>query len=415
MRDEGRGTRDEGTEEKDPGRVCAYPPVPKLPKRQNPYDANPERAAGPPEPRGPSVPRVEHGGPDFAELATLGIRPEAILDFSVNKNPLGTSPRAMRALGLVEPSSYPDDRCLRLRAGLAAAHEVHPDEVLVGNGSVELIWLLGQVYLGVDDDVVILGPTFGEYEAAARRSGARITQVDAREQTGFRPDVNEINDTIRGVEPRLIFLCNPNNPTGQVLAPGELQSLLDALGHGLLIVDEAYVDLADGVESVLPLGRIDPRLVILRSLTKSHGLAGLRLGYMVATPAIVEAVGRAQPPWSVNAFAQAAGFAALGDDEHVVDGRRLARRARAMLVDGLERLGLACVPSRASYWLVKVGDGRLVRDELLRRGILVRDARSFGLPSYIRGAVRPIDECERLLAALAGLISSGAVQIDKVT
>lgn len=374
-----------------------------------------ERAAGPPEPRLPAVARVEHGGPDFAELAALGIRPEALLDFSVNKNPLGVSPRAMRAVGLVEPSEYPDSRCLRLRAGLAAAHDIQPDEVLVGNGSVELIWLLGQVYLAPGDDVVIVGPTFGEYDAAARRAGARITQVDATEETAFRPILQEIVETIRQAEPRVVYLCNPNNPTGQALELDDVRYLLEVLGNGLLVVDEAYVELADGVESVVALGRSDPRLVVLRSLTKSHGLAGLRLGYLIGAAGVVEALGQAQPPWSVNAFAQAAGVAALGDDTHVTEGRRLARRARAMLVDGLERLGLTCVPSRASYWLVKVGDGRQVRDEMLRRGILVRDAGSFGLPAYIRVAARPIDECERLLAVLAGLLSSGTVQIDKVT
>jgi histidinol-phosphate aminotransferase len=369
----------------------------------------------PPEPRGSLVPRVEHGGPDFAELATLGIRAEALLDFSVNKNPLGTSPRALRALGMVDPSAYPDALCLRLRSGLAAAHDVQPDEVLVGNGSVELIWLLAQVYLGSEDEVVVVGPTFGEYEAAARRAGATVSRVDAGEATGFRPNPKEIAAVIRRVNPRLVYICNPNNPTGQVLLPAELRLLLDALGNGLLVVDEAYVELSDGVESVLSLRRADPRLVVLRSLTKSHGLAGLRLGYLVAAPRIVDDVGRAQPPWSVNAFAQAAGMAALGDEAHVEGGRRLARRARAMLVDGLERLGLPCVPTRANYWLVKVGDGRQVRDELLRRGILVRDARSFGLPAYIRVAVRPIEECERLLSVLGGLISSGAVEIEKVT
>lgn len=374
-----------------------------------------KRPPAPPRPRGPVVPRVEHGGPDFAELATLGIRPEALLDFSVNKNPLGVSPRAVRALGLVEPSVYPDARCLRLRAGLAAAHDIQPDEVLVGNGSVELIWLLAQVYLGPGDDVVVVGPTFGEYEAAARRAGARITQVDAREEDGFRPNLELIAETIRRLDPRLVYVCNPNNPTGQALAPSEVGELLDALGHGLLVVDEAYVELSDGVESVVPLRSGDPRLVVLRSLTKSHGLAGLRLGYILAARQVVDDVGQAQPPWSVNAFAQAAGVAALGDDDHVAAGQRLGRRSRAMLVDGLEQLGLRCVPSRASYWLVRVGDGRQVRDELLRRGILVRDARSFGLPAYIRVAVRPLDECERLLAVLSGLISSGTVQIDTVT
>jgi histidinol-phosphate aminotransferase len=359
------------------------------------------------------VPKVEHGGPDFAEMAALGIRPEALADFSVNKNPLGTSSRALRALGLVDPSAYPDARCLRLRAGLAAAHDANPEDVLVGNGSVELIWLLAQVYLGSGDDVLIVGPTFGEYEAAARRAGARVTQVDASEAAAFRPDLEQILDTVRRVQPRLVYLCNPNNPTGQVLGPDEVGQMLAALGHGLLVVDEAYVDLADGVESVVPLLRDDPRLVVLRSMTKSHGLAGLRLGYLLAVRPVVDAVSAAQPPWSVNAFAQAAGMAALGDEEHVVGGQRLGRRARALLVDGLERLGFPCVPSRASYWLVKVGNGRQVRDELLRRGILVRDARSFGLPAYIRVAARPIDECERLLAVLSGLVASGALEIDR--
>jgi histidinol-phosphate aminotransferase len=287
--------------------------------------------------------------------------------------------------------------------------------VLAGNGSVELIWLLSQVYLAAGDPVVVVGPTFGEYAAGARRVGAAITGGDADEAGGFVPDLDAIAETIARLAPRLVFLCNPNNPTGQALAPDDVRRLLSALGDGLLIFDEAYIELADGVESAIPLLAEDRRLVVLRSLTKSHGLAGLRLGYLVADADVTQAVSGSQPPWSVNAFAQAAGMAALGDEEHVAEGRHLSRLARAWLVDGLERLGCPCVPSRASYWLVKVGDGRLVRDELLRRGILVRDARSFGLPAYIRVAARPIEECERLLTALTGLLSSGVVQIDKVT
>ncbi|MGE3270023.1 MAG: histidinol-phosphate transaminase [Chloroflexota bacterium] len=368
-----------------------------------------------PRPRLLPVGRVEHGGPDFAELLTLGIRPDAVLDFSVNKNPLGASPRALRALDLVDISVYPDTRCLRLRAALAAAHGCQERQVLAGNGSVELIWLLAQTYLQPGDTVLILGPTFGEYEAAARRAGAEVVQIDAREDDGFRPDLASICETIRRLQPRLVFLCNPNNPTGQVLEPADVQQILAALGDGLLLVDEAYIELADGVKSVEPLRATDPRLVILRSLTKSHGLAGLRLGYLLADAEIVQAVAQAQPPWSVNAYAQAAGIAALGDEEHVQDGRRLARLARAYLIDGLERLGLACVPTRASFWLVRVGDGQLVRSELLRRGILVRNAQSFGLPVYIRVAVRPLEECERLLTVLTGLLSSGVLESDKVT
>src|SRR5438067_2113997 len=132
-----------------------------------------------PTPRLPPFAAVEHGGPDFAELARLGVSVEGLLDFSVNKNPLGTSPRALQALMLVDPSAYPDTRCLRLRGALAAAHDVAPDDVLVGNGSVELIWLLAQTYLAPGDGVVIVGPTFGEYAAAAQRQACIPREVRA--------------------------------------------------------------------------------------------------------------------------------------------------------------------------------------------------------------------------------------------
>ena len=313
----------------------------------------------------------------------------------------------MRALQLVDPAAYPDDASLRLRGALGSLHDVHPDEVLAGNGSVELIWLLARAYLATGDDVLIVGPTFGEYAAAARQQGCAPFEVGASEQDDFRPDVDRVVAEIRRIRPRLVFLCHPNNPTGQALGLDDVERMLGALGDGLLVVDEAYIDLADGVESTLALRGADRRLVVLRSLTKSHGLAGLRLGYIVADREVAAVVGGARPPWMVNAFAQAAGLAALGDEAYLLEGRRLARLAKARLIDGLELLGLACVPSRANYWLVQVGQGRQVRDDLLRRGILVRDSTSFGLPSYIRVAARPLDECDRLLGALSWLISSG--------
>lgn len=386
-------------------------PLDGAPARVRLRTGGPCRAAGaPPAPRRAPLPEVEHGGPDLAELAALGIRPESLLDFSVNANPLGTSPRALRALQLVDPLPYPDRRCLRLRAALAAAHDTRSEEILVGNGSVELIWLLTQAYLGAGDRALVVGPTFGEYAAAVQAAGAELVTVDAAAEDGFRPDPARIAAAVQRMAPRLVFLCNPNNPTGQVLEPDAVAALLAALGDGLLLVDEAYVELSDGVTSVVPLRAGERRLVVLRSLTKSHGLAGLRLGYLVADAEVVEAARGSQPPWSVNALAQAAGLAALGDAEHVEAGRRLARRARVWLVDALERLGLRCVPSRAGFWLVEVGSGRQARDALLRRGILIRDAASFGLPNYVRIAARPLDECERLREAVAGLVSSGLLE-----
>ncbi|MCC6176280.1 MAG: histidinol-phosphate aminotransferase family protein [Chloroflexi bacterium] len=364
-----------------------------------------------PAPRLRWMPPVAHGGPDFVELAALGIRPEALLDFSVNQNPLGASPRAQRAIALVDPAPYPDTRCVRLRSALATAHDVRADDILVGNGSIELLWLLAQTYLSTDDRVLIVGPTFGEYAAAAARQGAAVREVVASSGVEFRPDVDEICQTIRAMQPRLAFLCNPNNPTGQALDLADLKAILAACGETLLVVDEAYIDFAEGVTSALAL-RQDRRVVVVRSLTKSYGLAGLRLGYVVADPVVVDVLASAQPPWSVNAFAQTAGLAALGDEEHLTAGRRLARRARVSLVDGLERLGLPCVPSRTNFWLVEVGDGTTARTELLRRGILVRDATSFGLPRSIRLAARPLEECSRLLTVLTDLMTTGLLGPD---
>jgi histidinol-phosphate aminotransferase len=357
-----------------------------------------------PRPRRAGPPPVPHGGPDYVELLRLGIHAESLLDFSVSGNPLGASPRALRALGTVEPSRYPDTRAVRLTAALAALHEVTPDGVLVGNGSVELIWLLAQTYLDPGDTALIIGPTFGEYEAATRGRGAEPVLHVACEEEGFRPRLERVLAAVRAVGPRLTFLCNPNNPTGQTLDLDALSSLLDELGEGLLVVDEAYLDFAEGVPSALDLRR-DPRVVVIRSLTKNFGLAGLRLGYAVAEPIVVEALSRTRPPWTVNALAQAAGLAALGDEQHLREGRLLARRAKAYLVDGLGRLGLACVPSRTNFWLVEVADAAELRRQLLMRGLLVRDCTSFGLPRHIRLAARPLPECERLLGAIERLVS----------
>ena len=361
----------------------------------------PERR--PPAPRRLPPPSVAHGGLDYEELAALGLDPDAVLDFSVNSHPLGPSPRARAALASLDLNRYPDRRAGPLRAALAREHAVRPEEVLIGNGSVELIWLLAQAYLGPADRALIVGPTFGEYEAAVRAQGADCAAFAAAEADGFQVRLDELVPRVRAIRPRLLFLCNPNNPTGQLLDPGDIARLLAAGDEMLLVVDEAYIDFAEGAETALVL-RADPRVVVLRSLTKNYGLAGLRLGYAVAEPAVTATLDRARPPWTVNAAAQAAGLAALGDAAHVETGRQIARRARALLVPGLERLGWPCLPTRANYWLVRVGDAAAVRRELLQQRILVRDCASFGLPDYVRIASRPPADCERLLEAVARLV-----------
>lgn len=361
------------------------------------------------QPRSPLTepPAVVHGGPDSAELERLGLRAEDLLDFSVSTNPLGPSPAALAAARAAPVDRYPDRQALALRRALAGELGVGSDQLVVGNGSAELIWLLALAYLRPGDQAFVLEPTFGEYRAAARLLGATVGEWRAAAANDFRVDVAAVATALRRLQPRLAFVCNPNNPTGTWLTRAELAMLLDALPGGLLVVDEAYLELAGRDSPALPLLERG-NLVLLRSMTKDYGLPGLRLGYAVAAPSIARALAAVQPPWSVNAAAQAAGLAALGDAEHVAAGRRLAAEARAYLTPRLAVLGYRSLPSVANFWLVEVGAATPLRRRLLERGILVRDCTSFGLPAFIRLAARPIAECERLVAALQELAASGA-------
>ena len=238
----------------------------------------------------------------------------------------------------------------------------------------------------------MVGPTFGEYARACRIAGAEVEEYRASEDGGFRWVAEDIAQAITRVRPKLAFLCNPNNPTGQLCCRPAIEQLLAACDETLLVVDEAYLPFCDTPVDLLPL-LSSGRLLLLRSMTKDHGLAGLRLGYAVAPPEVVEDPNRVRPPWSVNAAAQAAGLAALGDVGHLEAARRVVRESRAYLVGELSELGLEVVPPTANFLLVRVGDGAAFRSALLERGVCVRDCASFGLPAYVRIGVRTLPDC----------------------
>ncbi len=354
-----------------------------------------------------------HGGPNYAELATLGLSPDEVIDFSASANPFGPSPRVRAALDGAAIERYPDSQCLALRARLAERHGLAPEQIIVGNGTTELIWLLAVAYLQPGDPVLIVGPTFGEYRAASELMGAAVTEYRAPAPAssfqqpapsnqfpvpGFQPDVAAIVARIGQQRPRLTWLCNPNNPTGVYLSPAAVERVATACGHGLLVLDEAYRPFVAGAWPSEPLLRRE-NVVLLRSMTKDHALAGLRLGYALAHPGVIAALQRAQPSWSVNAAAQAAGLAALDDDPYVADSVARTHEAKVYLMAELTRLGLRVVPSAANFFLVEVGDGQALRQRLLRHGLVVRDCASFGLPAYVRVGVRRMEECRRLVEA----------------
>ncbi len=341
-----------------------------------------------------------HGGLDPAELRALGLRAGQVLDFSSNVNPLGTSERLRRSAAAADLSAYPDRDCLLLREALSGALGVGTARLLVGNGATELIHLIARACLGPGGRCLIFEPTFGEYEAAAAIAGAEIHRIRAEEAAAFRWPVDAAAQRIREIRPRLVFLCNPNNPTGVYLDRSAVEEIRGALGgSGLLLLDDAYASLAERRWDPLPL-LAGGGVAIVRSMTKDHALAGARLGYLVAEPPLVDSVRRLQPAWSVNGVAQAAGLAALDDGAHVAAAREVIRASKAYLCERLASMGLPVTPSATGFLLVRVGDAGGVRAGLLRRGIAVRDCNSFGLPEHIRIAVRRRDECARLLGAL---------------
>lgn len=345
--------------------------------------------------------RPVHGGLNVAELKALGLRPHEVVDFSASINPLGVSPRVAEAIRTVDLSAYPDPECTELRDALSSHLGVPPDGILVGNGSTELIHLVASARLRRGDAAAVFVPTFGEYEAACRLQQVEPLLIRAAPDREFVWDLAGVKRLLAELQPAAAFVCNPNNPTGTYLQQSEVEACARAVGDsGLLVVDEAYASFVDGRWDPAPLLEAG-NVALVRSMTKDHGLPGLRLGYMVAPIRIVREARRFQHTWSVNAVAQAAGVAALDDPEHAEEGRRVVQAAREYLVGELRGLGLACTPPSANFVLVEVGDAAGLRLELLtRHGVCVRDCTSFGLPGHIRIGVRGMQDSRRLIDAL---------------
>jgi histidinol-phosphate aminotransferase len=282
---------------------------------------------------------------------------------------------------------------------VAAHHDVPVETVLAGNGSTELIWAIARSYLRPGDCAVTIGPAYGEYRVASLAMGAEASDLL---HPRLAPSEEWVLAALRSYAPRVVWLCHPNNPTGDAFPLEWLSSMMAAHPSTLVVVDEAYLPLAEGLPSALPLVQTG-QVVVLRSMTKDAGLAGLRVGYAIAAPTVADVIRRVIPPWSVNALAQAAGIAALEDHEHAARMQQVVAASRRHLVAGLGRLDIFPRPSVANFVLARVGNGTTVAERLLKRGIAVRDCTSFGLPEHVRIGVRSIPDQERLLGALDGM------------
>jgi len=345
-----------------------------------------------------------HGSPDYAEMERLGLVLEEVIDFSVCSNPFGPPSSIRNGLAKAVIDKYPDTEASELRAALSLKLGVSPQNILVGNGSTELIRLAALVYFSPDDTVVIIKPDFGEYEVASRLCGARIIHLIVKPEDGFRLPLDKLVKLIRKHKPKGLFLSNPNNPTGQYLSRKNIETILDASSECLVIVDEAYVSFVENAWLSQDLLERD-NLLILHSMTKDYTLPGLRLGYAMANTEIIANLRLARPPWSVNTIALKAGVLALQDTEFLDISLKKLRWERDSLVAKIGHLDLQTVPTQANFFLVKAGNARQFRAKLLENKILVRDCTSFGLPEYVRIAPRTPEENAKLVTTLKELNS----------
>ncbi|MBA2393243.1 MAG: histidinol-phosphate aminotransferase family protein [Ktedonobacteraceae bacterium] len=351
-----------------------------------------------------------HGAFDYAELESLGLHPEEVIDFSVNSNPYGPSPRVREAVANVALDRYPDRTCLELKRAILD-YELDgtrlPLAALVcGNGTAELIWTIAHASLKPGMKVAIIGPTFGEYHTACLAMGATIIEYRACASMHFQPDSEEIATWIGEEHPSLVWLCNPNNPTGTWIGQEEMFLVAEACqkNAAMLVVDEAYWRFVSPREEFSARELIEAlpglEVVVLRSLTKDFSLAGLRLGYAIATEETARRLNAHLPSWNVNGVAQAAGVAALSDRVYLETTLQALMTERTAFFQALVHGNLKSVPSRTHFCLLAVENAHNVRQQLLTRKMLVRDCTSFGLPHCIRIATRSAGEWQGLLAAL---------------
>ncbi len=339
---------------------------------------------------------VVHGGLDEAELRKLGVDPSTVRDLSANLHPAGPSPAVLAAARTARLDRYAPADAAPLRAAIAAHEGVPPAWVLPTPGATAAIHFLARAFLGPDDRAVIVGPTFGEYEAAAFSAGASVEHVHA-DAPGFAPP-DELPDA------RMAFVANPNNPTGAHLGRADLERWL--LRERLLVVDAAYESFVEGAWDAVDLVRAGGNVAVVRSMTKLHAIPGVRLGYVVAAPEVITRLADLQPSWSLDAVAQAVGPVALAEHDARIAALTEVWATRDRMRDALRAASVRLGPSSANFLLVEVGEGTVAeaRGALLREGILVRDCASFGLPSWIRVAVpRSADEAHVTTALLQAL------------
>ncbi len=324
-----------------------------------------------------------------------------------NENPLGPSPKAVSAIKKAAAAMhrYPDGGGYYLRHKLAARLDVDPEQILLGNGSNEIINFLGHVFLGPDTNLVMADRAFVVYRLVARLFRAETREVAMRDHT------HDLEAMLKAITPqtRLVMIANPNNPSGTIVDQRALDRFMTRVPNNVIVgMDEAYSELLPPRHRVdtLQYLREGRNIIALRTFSKTYGLAGLRLGYAVAPREIVELLHRVRQPFNVNAMALQAALAALDDEEHIRRTRRVIAEGLAFYEQAFKDMRLPFVPSAVNFMLVRVGNGRAVCEALQRQKVIVRHMDAYRLSEYIRISIGTMEENRRCVKALKKTLAS---------
>lgn len=339
------------------------------------------------------------GKPIEETARELGLKPEDIIKLASNENPLGPSPKAVEAMKEAVESAhiYPDGGGYRLRTAIADQFALTKDHVILGNGSNEIIELIGHGFLNPGDEVIAAEHAFVVYRLMATLFGARTIDVP---DPGFVHDLEAMADAITP-KTRKIFIANPNNPTGTMVDQDAIDRFMKRVpDHVMVIFDEAYYEFLEEPPDTLKYVREGRNVVIMRTFSKIQGLAALRIGYGMTTPEIANVLQKCRQPFNANAIAQAGALAGLLDIEHQEKTREMNRQGLDFYHRAFSEMGLDYVPSVANFVLVHVGDGDAVFREMLQRGVIIRAMSGYKLPEWVRISVGTPEQNERCLATL---------------
>jgi len=334
-----------------------------------------------------------------------GLDPSDIIKLASNENPLGPSPKAVEAMKAEAEKVhiYPDGGGYRLRTAIAEKFAFERENVVISNGSNEIIELVGHGFLSPGDNVIAAEHAFVVYKLMATLFGAETIEVP---DPGFVHDLDAMAAAINA-KTRMIFIANPNNPTGTMVGQEEIDRFMDRVpDHVMVIFDEAYFEFVHGAPDTLKFIREGRNVVVMRTFSKIQGLAGLRIGYGLTTPEIAKVLHKCRQPFNTNSIAQAGAIAGLGDDEHQRRTRDLNDEGLAFLQQYFSEMGLEYVPSFANFVLVKVGDGDAVFSAMLKKGVIIRAMRAYKLPEWVRISVGTMPQNRRCIDTLREALSA---------